>query len=138
MIFLERFRGKISWKNVANLHSDAWFFVLTWTKFRVMLLQNLSVSEMKLGKNDARCVLIWKKCAQNEIKCSRFLGHFWTFFRANLRKFGQKSFARTKICLLLHLWAVMYTVRVWVELSDLTKMTSLSNHYKALWKKRYT
>jgi len=32
---------------------------------------------------------------------------FWSFSWASLGKFGQKSFAPPKICLLLHLWLIM-------------------------------
>jgi len=39
------------------------------------------------------------------MKCSRFFGgHFWSIFRVSLGKIGKKSFAPSKICLLLHLW----------------------------------
>ena len=43
------------------------------------------------------------------MKCSRFSfgGHFlWSFFRASLGKFGQKSFASLKICVLA--WSYTY------------------------------
>jgi len=45
MIFLERACGRFSLK---NFHSDIWIFVLTGDDFRVTLVRNLSVSEMKL------------------------------------------------------------------------------------------
>jgi len=51
-----------------------------------------------------------KKCAQREMKCSRFFlflffwsSFFLAFFRASLGKFEQKFFAPPKICLALHL-----------------------------------
>jgi len=46
--FSEKGWGRLRWKNVVNLHSDTWIFVFTGTNFRVMLVRNLSVSEMKL------------------------------------------------------------------------------------------
>jgi len=55
-----------------------------------------------------REVLSFEKYAQNKMKFSRFCLFFevicFVFFRASLRKFGQKSFALQKICLLLRLW----------------------------------
>jgi len=43
-----------------------------------------------------------------------FGGHFlWSFFGASLGKFGQKSFAPPKICLLLHLWSEQFATAKW-------------------------
>jgi len=80
-----------------------------------------------LSKNGAWsvlwCFLILKKCAlvlfdfKNAPNMRRnavvfFWGHFlWSFFRASLGKFGQKSFVPPNICLLLHLCERLTKVR---------------------------
>jgi len=62
-----------------------------------------------LGKfNNGAWIVLWFKQMHptwEEMQCYFFGGHFlWSFFRASLGKFGRKSFAPPKICMLLHLW----------------------------------
>jgi len=63
----------------------------------------------KLGGIWTSFCKIWAKMVL-EVPCAQwntvvFFGSLflWNFFRASLRKFGQKFFASTKICVLLHL-----------------------------------
>jgi len=70
-----------------------------------------------LGETWAKWCLIWKNASDinwNEIPLFCFRGHFlWSFFRAISGKFGQKSFAPPKFCLLLHLSQRIYQLAIY-------------------------
>jgi len=59
----------------------------------------------KYGKNDAQHAVIWKNWRSKwneEFLFWRSL--FWSFFSGKFGRIRPKSFAQSKICLLLHLW----------------------------------
>jgi len=73
----------------------------------MFLYKYFRASYVKLGQNWCLKCFDLRKSAQHEKKCSRVFFFLRSFslecFRAGLGKFGKKSFAPPKICLLLHL-----------------------------------
>ena len=96
-----------NWAKCVNQSADAfvcfWKSCLFWSSF-------FGQVRGSLGEN-MKC-FDSKKCAQSEMKCSRFLEVIFIieFFRASLGKCGQISFAPPKICIFVHLWMITYHI----------------------------
>jgi len=80
-------------------------------------LGKISENLHKIPENLSNTLKIWAKMAPKIAWRAFFGGHFFflIFFRARLREYGQKFFAPTKICLLLHRCS-------WMNKGDVTRL----------------